>query len=76
MRVKLIKIGNSLGIRLPKPVILECDFKDELDLEVYQKTVVLSQPKLSRQGWRSAASEVLKTNPDAFKGAKEWQWDI
>lgn len=76
MRVKLIKIGNSFGIRLPKAVILECGFKDELNLDVCQKTAVLSQPKLSRQGWHDAAADVLKENPEASRGVREWQWDL
>ena len=32
MIVKLIKIGNSLGIRLPKAIIEECHLQPELIL--------------------------------------------
>lgn len=75
MRIKLIKIGNSYGIRLPKAVITECDFKKELNLEVFQKTAVLSHPKSSRQGWREACSDELKDSLKQ-KETEIWQWNI
>ena len=41
MLVKLIKIGNSYGVRLPKNVIKECEFEADINLELYDKKVIL-----------------------------------
>ena len=47
MQVKLVKIGNSYGVRLPKTVIDSCEFSDDLDLTIKGKSVVLSAEKLT-----------------------------
>lgn len=71
MLVKLTKIGNSMGIRLPKSVIKECGFKSDINLSIEQKKVVLSAVNQERMGW----NEKIKENGGStLKTQEEWVW--
>lgn len=41
MRVSVIQIGNSKGIRIPQSILKQCEIEDEVDLEVQDKNIVL-----------------------------------
>jgi len=72
MQVKLVKIGNSYGVRLPKAVIDACEFSSDLDLTVKGKSVVLSAEKQPRQGWQEAIQDEINSKPLRYLG--EWEW--
>ena len=72
MRIKLVQIGNSTGIRLPKSVLQACDFKEEIELTVQNKTVVLSTPMADRTAWYELFQESISQKPIPDKG--EWEW--
>jgi antitoxin MazE len=54
MKVAIIPIGNSRGVRLPKAVLDQVGFGDEADLEVENGRVVLKPIAAPRQGWAEA----------------------
>ena len=56
MRIELVQIGNSQGIRLPKAVIEQAGLSTELDLEVTPAGVVIRPVNKTRQGWAEAAA--------------------
>ena len=55
MRAKLVKIGNSRGIRLPKAVIEEAQLGDEVDLTIRKGEIVIARVTTVREGWAEAA---------------------
>ncbi|MGA1045439.1 MAG: AbrB/MazE/SpoVT family DNA-binding domain-containing protein [Phycisphaerales bacterium] len=58
MRAKLVKIGNSRGVRLPKPLIEEAGLDrdgDEVELRVEQGAIVITSVRATRSGWAEAA---------------------
>lgn len=71
MLVKLTKIGNSQGIRLPKNVIKECEFQSEINLVVDQKKVILSAPYQERVGWRE---KIRVSMTEESNWENEWKW--
>ena len=56
MKATLVRIGNSRGIRLPKPVIEQCGFEDEVEMEVHHHELVIRSSSLPRAGWALGAS--------------------
>ena len=72
MRIKLIRIGNSTGLRLPKSVLQNCGFEQEVELTVENKNVILSAPKEGRTAWYELFRESVRQNPIQDKG--EWEW--
>ena len=55
MKARLVRIGNSRGIRLPRPLIEEAHLPDDVDLRVEDGTIVIAPAKGVRQGWLEAA---------------------
>jgi antitoxin MazE len=51
MNIKLIKIGNSRGIRIPHTILQQVKIKDELEMEVLDEKLVLKPVKKARRGW-------------------------
>ena len=72
MKIKLVKIGNSFGVRLPKGIIDECGFKEDLDLSVRQGAVVITPVIQPRLGWRELVADEVATHPVKAEG--EWEW--
>ena len=72
MRIKLTKIGNSWGVRLPKTVLSDCGFEKEAELEVRHKMIILSPISEPRGTWDEELSAELMRQP--LKREGEWQW--
>ncbi len=83
MKVKLVAIGNSRGIRIPSSVIKQCGFGDQLDMRVADGTVVLARARESREGWGAAFERMAAAGDDALHlpdslehewDEEEWEW--
>ncbi|QOJ22656.1 MAG: AbrB/MazE/SpoVT family DNA-binding domain-containing protein [Gammaproteobacteria bacterium] len=58
----LIKIGNSQGIRIPKPLIEQADLEGkDLQLQVVEGGLLISPKKSARDGWRESIKNTLET---------------
>ena len=83
MRTELVRIGNSRGVRIPKPLIQQCGLGETVEVRVENDRLVISQARRPRQGWEEAfraagpdvQSELLleTAEPNEFD-RKEWQW--
>jgi antitoxin MazE len=51
MKISIIRIGNSRGVRLPKAVLDQCGFGDAADLSVSDGAIVLRPIRKPREGW-------------------------
>lgn len=85
MKARLVQIGNSRGIRLPKPLIEEAGLSDEVELRVRQGAILILPARVPRAGWTDAARKLHErgdgglletpapTRPTRFDG-EEWEW--
>lgn len=82
MKARLVRIGNSRGVRLPKPLILQAGLTDEVELTVQGGAIVIECANRPRSGWGDAAKEARQKGEDLlldppapthFDG-KEWEW--
>jgi antitoxin MazE len=83
MKADLIRIGNSRGVRIPKPVIEQCGLGESVELRVENRRLVISPERRARQGWeesfRAAGSSIddelllEMVGPNEFD-RKEWRW--
>lgn len=77
----LVRIGNSRGIRLPKPLISQAGLTDVVELRAENGAIVLEPVSVPRSGWAEAAEEMherdedllLDPTPTSFD-EKEWEW--
>lgn len=62
----LIHVGNSLGVRIPKAIIIQLGFQENSDLvfKVTDEGLLISPKRKSREGW-------AKTFEGTCKGEKE-----
>lgn len=84
MKAAIIKIGNSRGIRIPKPVFEQCGFEEEVEMKVHDKQLVIRSPHRVRQGWSEAFKSMADQGDDKvltdFAGLStawddtEWEW--
>jgi len=56
VRAKLIKIGNSRGVRLAKPLLEVAGLADEVEIEAAPGVLTIRPSAHPRAGWAEAAS--------------------
>jgi antitoxin MazE len=82
MKTHLIRVGNSRGIRLPKPLIEEAGLTDEVELRARDGAIVITPASRPRAGWREAARRLRNRNEDRLLDPptptrfddEEWGW--
>ncbi|HYW11062.1 MAG TPA: AbrB/MazE/SpoVT family DNA-binding domain-containing protein [Longimicrobium sp.] len=83
MRARVVKIGNSRGIRLPKPMLEQSGIGDEVELEVEAGQIVIRAVRHPREGWDVAFAEMARRGDDKLLDdvpststwdEEEWEW--
>ncbi len=82
MKTRLVRIGNSRGVRLPKTIIEQAGLTEEVELGVRDGAVVIARATPPRSGWATAASQMRQRDEDRLLDApaptrfdeKEWEW--
>lgn len=83
MKTEIVRIGNSRGIRIPKPLIEQCGLEGTVELSVEKDRLVISRGRRLRQGWREAFQNAGSTEHDELLlepmatsefDRKEWKW--
>jgi antitoxin MazE len=82
MKVNIVSIGNSKGIRIPKSILEQCNFNNEAELEVENNKIVIKPLKKKiRQGWDKAfkamherKEDVLLLDDSLDIEMKNWEW--
>ncbi len=64
VRSKLIQIGNSRGVRLPKSVIQQCGMEDELEMTVQGDTLVIQAVRAARVNWEEQFQRIAIRGED------------
>lgn len=83
MDARIVPIGNSRGVRLPKPLIEEAGLGERVSLRVVDGGLLIEPRPEARAGWAEAARQALKrgdeivVEPWPLTGfdAEEWEWD-
>ena len=66
MKTTIVRIGNSRGIRIPKPVFEQCELQDEVDMEVRGRELVIRSAHSVRKGWEEAFRKMADRRDDAL----------
>jgi antitoxin MazE len=84
IRTKLVKIGNSQGIRLPKTLLEQSGIVGEVGIEVQPDGIMIRPiaPHVVRSGWDSAFATMAEMGDDRLLDAPtateweqtEWEW--
>jgi antitoxin MazE len=80
---KIIIVGNSRGIRLPKKALEESGLTDEVELETGKNEIIIRSKRTIREGWEEAYVQMAKLEEDRLLLGEqppsdwdkdEWQW--
>lgn len=83
MKTRIVKIGNSQGIRIPKPLLEQSGLGEEVELEVQPHQIVIRATKRPREGWNEAFRAMAirgddsLLDPDVIETSwddEEWEW--
>ncbi len=84
MKARVVRIGNSRGIRLPKAVIEQCHLHGAVELEIHQGQLVIRSATKPRADWDQAFALMHRrgddrlldqeTAPPSVWDRKEWRW--
>ena len=79
---RIVRIGNSRGIRVPKALLEQAQLPEEVELQAEPGRLVVRAVRRTRAGWAEAAAEMHERGHDrpldAPAGnrfdAEEWEW--
>lgn len=84
MRARIVKIGNSQGIRIPKPLLEQLEIKEDVDIEVENNQIIIRPVSKPRFGWEELFREMAQNDDDVLIDGEpsihlnwdeaEWQW--
>jgi antitoxin MazE len=82
MRAKLIRIGNSRGLRIPKAMLEQGRFGDVVELEMQRDRLIVKPIVSARQGWEQAFQAMATAADDLLLDVgtatqwdeTEWEW--
>ena len=84
MKTNIVRIGNSRGVRIPKPFLEESRLGEEVEIEVHGNQIVIRSPKRPRDGWKEAFRLMAERGDDLLLDApletqttwdqNEWEW--
>ena len=82
VKTKIVRIGNSQGVRIPKPILEEAGIEGDVELRVIDSGLVILPASSARVGWRAASKELsergeggLIDEPTSSDFDDEWQWE-
>lgn len=79
MKTKLIRIGNSQGVRIPKPIIEEIGLSEEIEMILKDNQIILRSFEETRKDWDHSFEKIAKEHDDRLLDQKEIeqpsQWD-
>jgi antitoxin MazE len=84
MKTRIVRIGNSKGIRIPKPLLDQAGLEGEVDIEARKDSLVIRAARKPRDGWSQAFREMAARGDDQLIDGDapnlsswdkdEWEW--
>jgi antitoxin MazE len=81
VKARIVAIGNSQGIRIPKPLLEQAGLAGDVELHAEAGRIVIAAAHRARASWAAAAAALhargedglLETPAPAFD-EEEWEW--
>ncbi len=64
MKTRIVRIGNSRGVRLPKPLLDQTGLPDEVEVEAQGNQLIIRPARAPRAGWAAAFASMAATGDD------------
>jgi len=63
-KARIVKIGNSRGIRIPKTLLDEASLSDEVEVHAQPGRLIIRAVRRPRRGWATAAKRMRARGDD------------
>ena len=84
MKTRIVRIGNSKGVRIPKPLLDQAGLEGEVDIQARHHSLVIRPVRKPREDWNKAFREMARQGHDGLIDAPaitlsswdedEWEW--
>jgi len=85
VKTRIIRIGNSQGIRIPKVLLDQSGLSDEVELALMDNHLEIRPARRARQGWDAQFEAMAAQSDDQLLDAEaamnqtcwdsqEWEW--
>ena len=82
IKTRIVRIGNSRGIRVPKVLLDQAQLPDEVELHAEPGRLVVQGVQRPRTGWAEAARAMAEARHDVLLDPasatrfdrEEWEW--
>ena len=84
MKTRIVRIGNSQGVRIPKLLLERSNLAEEVELEAEENRIIIRSMRQPRQDWERAFRTMAEHSDDALLDSnlpfqtqwdeREWQW--
>ena len=83
IKTRLVKIGNSHGVRIPKLVLDQLNLSTDIELEVQADHLIVRPSAAPRANWADQFRQMAESGEDQLLDvaatptdweATEWQW--
>jgi antitoxin MazE len=82
IKTRIVKIGNSQGLRIPKTLLEQSGINSEVEIEVKGNHLIIRPVTQIRKGWEKAFTEMAEKQDDVLLDKinttewdkAEWQW--
>jgi antitoxin MazE len=84
VKTRIVKIGNSQGVRIPKLLLDQVDLGEDVELALQDNQIVIRPAFPVRHGWEEAFRKMAKAGDDRLLAGdellattwdeEEWEW--
>ena len=79
---RIVRIGNSRGIRIPKALLEQAELPEQVELRAEPGRLVVTPARSPRDGWAEAARQMHAAGDDRLLDPpqsstfddQEWEW--
>lgn len=84
MKTRIVQIGNSKAIRLPKVLLEESGLGEYVEIRVEGNHLIIEPAERPRAGWDRAFAEMARAGDDSLLDTEltpypwdetEWEWE-
>ena len=84
VKSRIVKMGNSKGVRIPKPILEQLALGEEVEMSVRGDQLVIRPGKRPRSGWEEEFARMAERGDDRLLDEEavsstrwdeeEWEW--
>ncbi len=82
VRSKVVKIGNSRGIRIPRTMLEQAGLTDQVEMSIEGNRLIVRSAHRPRVGWKACFAEMAERGDDPLLDDNvptqwddnEWSW--